>query len=81
VSEDDVIVVANVLPSAAKGLGKLKPNEIIELDGRIRSDIEPSEAAKSRQITLYIDQATVKTTGKFREGPPRKLPRRKRSTR
>ena len=80
-SEEGVLVIANVLPSGAKGLDKLKPNEIIEFDGRIRSDIEPFAAVKSRQMTLYIDQAKVKTTGKFRQGPARRLPGRKRDPR
>ncbi|GAG34209.1 unnamed protein product, partial [marine sediment metagenome] len=80
-SEEGILVVANVLPSGAKGLDRLKPNEIIQLGGRIRGDIEPSQAARSRQMTLYIDQAKVKTTGKFREGPARRLPHRKRGPR
>lgn len=80
-SEGDVTVVARVPRADASGLDKLKPNEIITIDARLRGDLEPTESARSKGLTLYIDEAKVKSTGKFRQAPvnkSQKSPRRPR---
>lgn len=77
-SEEGNTVVARVPRADASGLDKLKPNEIITIDARLRGDLEPTEPPRSKALTLYVDEAKVKSTGKFREPSDKKSPRRRR---